>query len=262
MKSLDEKKLLVKMSRMLGQPIDPALLESIEREEKLNKVLFKESAPEPVLELVEEVVAPEPVMIVEADPPPPKPAETNLIPPKETQIQQVVNVLNNTAKPPIGNLKDAEIVGIRRQLAEIMQKMSTLSWGGGGTGVVKIWDTDDFVRNSASNGRYMRWDNGYFSLAEVNPHDVTYTTALVTSATYYVTDADYYIGVNYAGPSTIILPLLPTSGRMIIVKDESGQAQTYPVHIVGTIDNDTGGATIAINNGAVQLIYRNGWRII
>jgi len=38
---------------------------------------------------------------------------------------------------------------------------------------------------------------------------------------------------------------------MLIIKDEDG-----------TVDNDPGGFIIQINNGGVQLIYRNGWRIV
>ena len=42
MKTLEEKKLLVKMARAFNQPVDPAILESIEQEERLSKILFKE----------------------------------------------------------------------------------------------------------------------------------------------------------------------------------------------------------------------------
>jgi hypothetical protein len=253
MKNLDEKKLLVKMARAFGQEVDQELLESIEREERLTKLLFekKEEAivePAPILEPIIEQV------------PTPLPAP----PPVADVVQRVADVISSPkfAKPTPPDPRDVEIEGLKKSLVEIMQKVSTLSWGGGGTGVVRIWDTDDFNRSSAYNGRYMRWDNGVFSLAEVNPHDIVYETTLVTSNVYTVTDQDYYIGVNYAGPSTIILPLFPSSGRTIIVKDESGNAETNNITLSGTIDNDSGGAVIAINNGALQLIYRDCWRII
>jgi dUTPase len=51
-------------------------------------------------------------------------------------------------------------------------------------------------------------------------------------------------------------------GRIIIIKDESGQASTNPITVQGTIDNDAGGFILQMNNGAIQMIYRNGWRII
>jgi len=61
MKTLEEKKLLVKMARMFGQPVDQALVESIEKEEKLAKLLFKEEAPPPE-PITESIPEPEPVI--------------------------------------------------------------------------------------------------------------------------------------------------------------------------------------------------------
>jgi hypothetical protein len=94
-------------------------------------------------------------------------------------------------------------------------------------------------------------------LANVNSY---YATTLVSTSSYTASAADYYIGVNYAGPVTITLPT-PAAGNMKVIKDESGQAAANPITIVGTIDNQTN-ATIALNNGSVTLIYRSGWRII
>jgi hypothetical protein len=87
------------------------------------------------------------------------------------------------------------------------------------------------------------------------------STRLVTTATYLATTSDYYIGVNRAGAVAITLPT-PGDGYELVIKDESGACTTYPISIVGTIDNDAGGATLSINNGALHLIYRSGWRII
>jgi hypothetical protein len=65
MKTLEEKKLLVKMARAFNQPVDPALLESIEQEERFAKLLFKEEA----VPVIEETIVDQPKqMIVEADP--------------------------------------------------------------------------------------------------------------------------------------------------------------------------------------------------
>lgn len=49
---------------------------------------------------------------------------------------------------------------------------------------------------------------------------------------------------------------------MLIIKDEDGDAETHPITVQGLVDNDPDGFIIQINNGAVQLIYRNGWRIV
>jgi hypothetical protein len=49
---------------------------------------------------------------------------------------------------------------------------------------------------------------------------------------------------------------------MLIIKDEDGDAETNPITVQGTVDNDVGGFIIQINNGGIQLLYRNGWRIV
>ena len=98
--------------------------------------------------------------------------------------------------------------------------------------------------------------------------NVIQSTTTVTGATYAATIADYYIGVSYAGTAGIVLPSSPETGRMMVVKDESGHAGDPYKYIVitgatasDTIDRQTS-ATININNGALDFIYRNGWRII
>ena len=93
------------------------------------------------------------------------------------------------------------------------------------------------------------------------PNLTIQSTRLVTTATYLATTSDYYIGVNRTGTVAITLPT-PSDGYELVIKDESGACATYPISIVGTIDNDAGGATLSINNGALHLIYRSGWRII
>lgn len=82
---------------------------------------------------------------------------------------------------------------------------------------------------------------------------------------YTINRKDYYVGVNCDVKSYITLPTTGRNlknGRVVVIKDESGHAQLTPIKIVGTIDNDPNGVEIRINNGAIQLIYRDGWRII
>lgn len=85
---------------------------------------------------------------------------------------------------------------------------------------------------------------------------------LVTS-NYTINRRDYYVGVN--SPTTVTLTL-PDSigfpGRKIIIKDESGNCASNPIVVNGTVDNDPGGFILQQNNGGIQLIYREGWRII
>lgn len=259
MKTLDEKKKLVAMMRAFGQPVDEELVESIRREEELSKKLFGEQkniAESPLFEIVKEA-------FVFSVPTPSTPPAVEM-PSKEELVQQVINVLDvNKANANTSIYRDKEIEGIRRTVAEIMQKISTMSWGGGGTGIVRLFDADDFDRSTVGNGKYMKWRDGWFVMDEINPFEVVHNTTLVTGNNYVVQDQDYYIGANNQTESvTIILPSEPSSGRMVIIKDESGRAQINPIKIDGNIDNDPGGAEIRINNGGVQLIYRNGWRIV
>jgi len=95
-----------------------------------------------------------------------------------------------------------------------------------------------------------------------------YETVLVEGATYQAFDTDYYIGVSYAGGVTITLPSDPEEGKTVVVKDASGRASytNRSIIVVGAtsgdrIDNQNH-ATINIDNGALQFIYKDGWRII
>jgi hypothetical protein len=189
-------------------------------------------------------------------------AKTDLVPNTNDLVQQVSNVLT-TANANTNSFKDKEIEGMRRTIAEMMQKISTLSWGGGGTGIVRVFDADDFDRNTVQNGRVMKFRNGWFVLEEITSNNVINSTTLVTTNNYTLIDGEYYVGVNYAGPVTITLPTTPDSGREIVIKDESGNCSNNPITVVGPVDNDVNGFIIQIDNGAVHMLYRGDfWRII
>jgi hypothetical protein len=141
MKNLEEKKLLLKMMRAFGQD-DKELAESIRLEEELTEKFLgiKKVEPPAIPPVIIEEKKPEPVVLKEADPPPPPaPAFT---PPTTNTVIDVVNVLK-TANANTNIYRDKEIEGIRRTIGEMMQKISTMSWGGGGTGVVRFIDLDD-----------------------------------------------------------------------------------------------------------------------
>jgi hypothetical protein len=265
MKTLEEKKLLVKMARMFGQPVDQALIESVEREEKLAAALFGEPKQEVIAE--EKIPILKEDLLTEIESIPAKPAETNLQLPEDYKVQQVANYLDtvsNTKKPPLATaLMDKEFEALRKTVMDLLQKVNTLSWGSGGTGAVRIIDQDDLDKSTVANGRYMKYMNGMFVMDEINPFDVIHNTTLVTTNTYTVQDNDYYIGVNHAGPVTIVIPSVPDSGREIVIKDESGNCETHNITISGPIDNDANGAILAVNNGALHMLFRGDyWRII
>lgn len=92
--------------------------------------------------------------------------------------------------------------------------------------------------------------------------NLDHRTKLVTTSYYNVGRKDYYIGVNCRARTTIVLPTNVSNGRNIIIKDESGHCERYPIIVQGNIDNNINGFILRINNGGIHMIYRDGWRIV
>jgi hypothetical protein len=153
---------------------------------------------------------------------------------------------------------------INNKIKFLEQWIGKINNAGPGSGEVNLRYLDDVARETIADGRWLKYDaaSKKFVFDEINPFEVVENTTEVTTSTYTVTSTDFYIGVNYAGPVTITLPASANSGRMLIIKDEDGDAETNPITVLGTVDNDAGGFIIQINNGAIQLLYRNGWRIV
>lgn len=213
---------------------------------------------ETIEELVEDIIEEYDIIVEEIIP------ETNLI--KETSLGLIGGDTSTKTIDPLTPLNQNFVTfddlqkHYKTYLARIQQQMSTL----GGGGEVNLRYLDDVDRLSILDGRFLRYSSAKrkFEFVEVNPVDIVYTTNLVETPTYVIDGDNFYIGVNYDGPVEITLPLSPSSGRMLMIKDESGNAEINPITVLGTVDNDPGGFVIQINNGAVQLIYRNGWRIV
>ena len=71
------------------------------------------------------------------------------------------------------------------------------------------------------------------------------------------------MGVNATSSVTLTLPdAIGFPGRVLVVKDESGNCSNNPITVNGTVDNDPGGFILQMDNGGIQMIYREGWRII
>jgi len=194
MKTLEEKKLLVKMARAFNQPVDQELLDSIEKEERLNEAFFGiKRVEQPKIPIFKE----EPVVEakVEPVPQPAKPFEPIIA---ANTVQQTMNVLNTVAPTLTQTLQKSELDGIKRTISDLIQKINTLSWGGGGTGVVRINDTDDFDRASYGEGKVMRWLNGMFRLDTVTGlEDFTYGAfSDTTNQTANVANTAYEVRFN------------------------------------------------------------------
>jgi hypothetical protein len=128
MKSLEEKKLLARMARNIGQP-DLALEESIAREEKLTENLFTN-----LPKTVEKPIDP-PLLVEEKLFTP----SANLVHSSAEHIKIAPSDRVNESPDPISK----ELTRLRSQLAEVMNKIGTMAWGGGGTGAVRFDALDD-----------------------------------------------------------------------------------------------------------------------
>lgn len=90
----------------------------------------------------------------------------------------------------------------------------------------------------------------------------------VTSSSYTVTPRDYYIGVNYAGAVTIVLPTPKKNGKTFIVKDELGEASKGTNRYItvlpsnGDLIDGQDRAILAFDFGSLTFVYRNGWRVV
>jgi hypothetical protein len=157
-----------------------------------------------------------------------------------------------------------ELKHLTEKFRFLEQWVGKINNAGPGSGEVNLRWLDDVKRDTIADGRWLKYDGSLkkFVFDEINPYEVVHNATEVTTATYTVQDNDYYIGVNYDDAVTITLPNSPSSGRMLVFKDESGNASKNPINVVGNVDNDPEGFILQTDNGGIQLIYRSGWRII
>lgn len=217
--------------------------------------------PEPIVEQIEELV--EEVQSIEE-------IETLVeVAPVETidAIEQLANAMPKQSfqQPEVPKV-NPEFKAIADKLKFLEQWVAKISAAGPGGGEVNLRWLDDVARETIADGRWLKYDDSRkkFVFDEINPYQVVNNVTEVTSTYYEVHPDDYYIGVNNtSAPVTIVLPESTNSGRTVIIKDEDGDAEIYPITVQGLVDNDPEGFIIQINNGAVQLIYRAGcWRIV
>jgi hypothetical protein len=77
---------------------------------------------------------------------------------------------------------------------------------------------------------------------------------------------DYYVGINYAGASTVNLPGSSWGqGQTVVIKDESGKAATNNITITtgGALIDGKSSVALALNYGSVTLLWNTSfWSII
>lgn len=231
-------------------------------QEDLNDIFAKlgDKPKEPV-EIVEQVTEKQPEVLTEIVEVPKTPEQ------RQDSVDKYIAALpkdTHSYQQPVAPVVSPEMKAITDKLKFLEQWVAKISAAGPGGGEVNLRWLDDVKRDTISDGRWLKYDGSLkkFVFDEINPYEVVYNVTHVTTPTYTIQDNDYYIGVDYAGPATITLPTSANSGRVIVIKDEDGDAETNPITVLGTVDNDPGGFIIQLNNGAIQLIYRDGWRII
>lgn len=244
---------------------DPVAIKAKEQKEYIQEVvktdlgsLFAElAALKKKPELVEEVVS-----IVEEIPLP-------VIPTPEVKAKTIASEVDKylttkSFQQPDPDKVDPNIKAIQDKMKFLEQAIGRIAAAGPGGGEVNLRWLDDVKRDTISDGRWLKYSEAdkKFVFDEINPHEVVYNTTLVTTATYTVDNDDWYIGVNRAGPVSITLPTSPSSGRVLVIKDESGNASINPITVLGTVDNDAGGFILQMDNGGIQMVYRSGWRVI
>lgn len=271
MKTIKEKQLLVKWSRAMNEPIDPALVEEVERYEEIQKEIIESVRSNSIRDLSEaSVVAEQFVQKITDFSKPPTLDEVLAVLQEETnelvqaQPQQITEVIEDktqdtsvaereptlaerAAQHITAEVKleekadsyqqpDAELTGravndIRKKIKFLEDWLAKISLTGPGGGAGDVINLDHPVK--------------------------------VVSANYTFTRKDYYVGVNATSTVNITIPdSVGFPGRMIIIKDESGNCSSNPIVVSGTVDNDPGGFILAQNNGGIQMIYREGWRIV
>lgn len=151
-------------------------------------------------------------------------------------------------------------------LSRIQQQLSTL----GGGGETRLEFLDDVDRNSAKTDNYFLKYNASLKKWIGDPADGVGITSIVSvsgiTTFYQALSDDDYIGINCDVPVTISLPLNPTLGKKIIIKDEGNKLSTYTATIrtgVGvSVENDSS-LVMEINHQSFTFFYNGqNWYVI
>ena len=220
-------------------------------------------------ELIEQILIEEPILEIQQE----ELVEEVLFEPEQDFITNVVVSISkeeanknytNLFKEPSANKPDPDIKALQNKMKFLEDWIAKISMAGPGGGEVNFRYLDDVDPNSIGENKYLTYNQGNrkFYFDYVTSNTISNNTRLVTSNTYSLVPDDYYVGINYAGPTTITLQPTAQNGKVVVIKDESGNCSINPITVTGNVDNDSGGFILKINNGAIQMIYRNGWRII
>lgn len=251
--------MLVKWSKAMNEPIDPDLLEEVTRYEQIQKEIIESVKQNSINDLVEASKVTE-VFVEKINieyPKPPtleevmellKEEQDELVQAQTTKVSTEPDTLakraaehitkevkleekNNSYQQPDSTISVKNIEDVKRKIKFLEDWIAKISLTGPGGGAGDVINLDHPVKLVTEN--------------------------------YTITRRDYYIGVNAAVSVNITLPdAIGFPGRMVIIKDESGNCSNNPIVVSGFVDNDPGGFILAQDNGGIQMIYREGWRIV
>lgn len=277
MKSIKELELLVNFAKSLGQAPDPKAVEQIREHYEFQKKIIesvKANSSNDLSEAFGQKIEKEPIHeLVQTQAIEENLAEETLpdtATTKQSLAERAAKLITEAPKKdsyqqPDVPLVDGSMKAVRDKLKFLEQWLGKVSMTGSGGGEVKLRFLDDVDRQTISDGLFLKYSaaSGKFIFASQEHDEPQVNTAYVTTSSYTLSNVDSYVGIDYAGPANVFLPSVNVSnGRLLYIKDESGNASINQITINGNIDNDSSGAILATNNGSLQLIYRNGWRIV
>ncbi len=259
-KSIKEKELLVNLAKSFGQKVDPILLSEVEQHKKFENNIresIRSSVFEDLSKALSDLKQEADRVSIEYNYPLPPSLEDldNIITEEENDLDKTETEKNASPVTRTNTLTElaSEAISASAKRDSFQQPDPLLVAPDINSIQKKIRFLEQWIAKISITGP------GGGSHSE---HTLDRPTKLITNSSYTPTTKDYYIGISYAGNVTINLPMYVQNGRMYIIKDESGNCSSHPITVSGTVDNDPGGFILAQDNGGIQLIYRDGWRIV
>jgi hypothetical protein len=114
------------------------------------------------------------------------------------------------------------------------------------------------------DGDSLQWVE--ISTAPTTPIAPIFNTTTVDNTDYNCSSSDYYIGVNHSKAIIITLPPAPEEGKVIRVKDQSGNSNNFSITITvhnGALIDGNPSNVINKNYDHRHFIYNDGaWYIL
>lgn len=266
MKNIKEKKLLIKFANAIGEPVDSDLLEEVKRYEELEKEIQLSVRKNSLKDLVQASTSVEPLNEKVSIEFPKPPTLDEVLETLKEETNELVQAQSTEESPSAEKETPSSSPTLAERAAEHIAKEVKLEEKNSyeqpdapltGKSVNDIRKKIKFLEDWVSKISLTGPGGGAGDVINLD-HPVK----LVTT-NYTITRKDFYIGVNATTTVNITLPdAIGFPGRKVIIKDESGNCSNNPIVVAGTVDNDPGGFILAQDNGGIQMIYREGWRIV